>query len=276
MSCIPSSSKCEWSEIRHFVDHYNVVSGSAYKRKACLDVETRNCAQPELLCRDEITRKEIVIERKLLTWPANYVEQHKNEHDFFKTISASLGAQLGAHPFTLEMCPPRNMRRRKEREVLSSKLANVITGCLTSIRPGDTFSSTIPFPWSLQMEYLGEREDDEPTCGLKIVTHEAMPEELKDSSRLPPQLLENLSKHYSSCDKKFNNFGQATKILMLQLLPVSLVSGLDDIWWQQVFSLRPPSSIIDEVWIAVDYGNEVWCCNKVYERSSQALGNEDD
>lgn len=272
MSCIPSSSKCEWSEIRYFVDHYNLVSGSAYRRKACLDVKTRNCAQPELLCCDESTRKEVVIERKLLTWPANHVEQHKNDHDLFNRIGDLLGPLLESHPYTLEICPPRNMRKREERVALASALINEITKDLPSLRPGKPLSSTTPFRWSLQKECLGERDDGEPTDGLKIVTHEMMPEDLLDPGQLPPQLLESLSKYYSACEKKFNDFGLATKILLLQLLPVSLASGLADTWWQQLLSHHPPPSTIDEIWCAVDYGEEARGYNKVYGRLSQALG----
>ena len=47
--CFPTTTQCEWSDLRGFVDQYNASYGTSYTRKACLDVEIRDRKAPELL-----------------------------------------------------------------------------------------------------------------------------------------------------------------------------------------------------------------------------------
>ena len=44
--CFPTTTQCEWSDLRGFVDQYNASYGTSYTRKACLDVEIRDRKAP--------------------------------------------------------------------------------------------------------------------------------------------------------------------------------------------------------------------------------------
>jgi len=70
MACLPSSSKCEWQEIRIFVEHLNETTSSNFVHKRCLDIEIRDSKQPEVLCSDR--ERELTIERKTFLWPPEY------------------------------------------------------------------------------------------------------------------------------------------------------------------------------------------------------------
>ncbi|KXB07064.1 hypothetical protein AKJ51_02145 [candidate division MSBL1 archaeon SCGC-AAA382A20] len=74
------NSKCEWRFIKGFVDLYNREYGTEYSRKVCPDVQIRDNKQPEVILEDGTTGKEIVIERKTVVWPVNYIENHVHWH----------------------------------------------------------------------------------------------------------------------------------------------------------------------------------------------------
>ena len=61
----PSSTKCEWRDLSHFVKKYNSENSESFDRTRCLDVEDRSSKQPEVLCKNE-SGETLVIERKSL------------------------------------------------------------------------------------------------------------------------------------------------------------------------------------------------------------------
>ena len=79
-SCFPPDGKCEWNHLSGFVARYNDMFGTTYRRSACLDVETRDEKEPELLL-EAPGESPIVIERKSVVWPHEYFSDHRNEHD---------------------------------------------------------------------------------------------------------------------------------------------------------------------------------------------------
>lgn len=268
MSCLPSQNKCEWSEIKFFVDHYNSMHGSAYRREACLDVQTRDCAQPEMLCRDDNSGDEIVIERKLLVWPLDYVERHKNEHDLFERTLALLSTDVRAQPFTLRFTTVPHVRKIEKRTLLASKWAEALQSTAISLMPGQYMSSSIPFPWALYKEFAGERDEDEPMLGFKIVWISRLPPELSDPLSLPTKLIDTLHQYYASCERKFASFESTKKVLLLQWIPSSNGSELCATWWLELFRTYPPPPCIDEIWSALNYGEDQWAYSAVYERHS--------
>ncbi len=83
--------KCEWLEggLDKFVSHYNRECGTSYAHTECLDIVRTGGAtekKPEALVTDGKNGKQMVIERKSVVWPPEYIPRHNNEHDFAEQI----------------------------------------------------------------------------------------------------------------------------------------------------------------------------------------------
>lgn len=260
MNCIPGSFKCEWRDLRHFVAHYNSVNGTSYERHSCLDVEIRNCAQPEVLCRHE--SNEIVLERKTITWPEDYIEQHTKMHDLVDTLLERLPDFVGPNPTTLRI-PHVNEPNASSRRAQAEALISEITSRRDELRTKGITSGTYPFPWSLCFDGECDRDDHEPASGLRIETGDLFLTDQIDPNSPPARLDALIRRNLESAKKKFSGYCDAKRILVLQLIPSSLTHLLDREWWEDYFRAHPTPPEIDEVWAATSYGGENWHFEKV-------------
>jgi hypothetical protein len=74
--------KCEWlgGGLDKFVRHYNQQCGTAFSLTKCLDIVNISGITPkapEVLLTDSGTGKSMVIERKSVVWPDDYIHRHK-------------------------------------------------------------------------------------------------------------------------------------------------------------------------------------------------------
>jgi hypothetical protein len=86
--------KCEWFEggLHAFVSHYNRERGTAFSLTECLDILTIGPAapkQPEVLLTDKLSGRQMVIERKSVVWPLDYIRNEENFHLFAELICES-------------------------------------------------------------------------------------------------------------------------------------------------------------------------------------------
>jgi hypothetical protein len=75
--------KCEWGFIlRDFVRKYNSKFGTCYDLQKCLDVSDSSRPQPEVILTAEGSGS-LLIERKQIVLPSDYLKHHNRVHEFF-------------------------------------------------------------------------------------------------------------------------------------------------------------------------------------------------
>jgi hypothetical protein len=98
MNCLPQSGGCEKPFTVAFVAHLNSTENASFNHRACLDVEERTTPQPEALYEDNITNRSLVIERKSVVWPLDYIRRHRNDHVVSDVIMRELvGLEMQDH-----------------------------------------------------------------------------------------------------------------------------------------------------------------------------------
>lgn len=107
-------SKCEWRFLESFVRQLNAEAGTDYERLVCPDVADSTRPQPEVLLRDGITAEEMVIERKSIVWPSDYIAEHKQWHARAEEALAVSGAQVYEETISEETEPEDILRARNE------------------------------------------------------------------------------------------------------------------------------------------------------------------
>lgn len=209
---------------------------------------------PELRCVDERTGKAILVERKTLSWPLDYIVQHESWHRFCEDVGLQLRPVLGTQPSMLSIQEPA-LIGRASREALARELVGAITESDIP-RDGTWVTGQSPFPWALRFQSPMEREDFEPQEGLAIKTIAVPDHSIDDPRSAPADLREAVSKLLASAAIKFSSAGEDGAILLIQLLPASLGMQLTESWWAETLSGSTVPTEVDEVWIAENYDND--------------------
>ena len=208
MACLPSSSKCEWLEIREFVAHFNKETGSNYSYKCCLDVEIRDSKQPEVRCLDG--NSELVIERKNFMWLLNYAQIHNTEHRIFDGLSKAIAIDASE---AMQLCVPEISEFNpvvidKEVEII----AKAISEYSKKLKYGQAVRLSHKFgEFQLLREHPNSREDGQPATGMSYLTNEMSIDEIVDSSDIPESLVSNTQKLIDGASAKFVNYQSAKK-----------------------------------------------------------------
>ena len=170
--CFPPDSKCEWVDLRSFVKKYNRTHAKTYCRSACLDVESRNDSEPEVLlvAPDEIP---IVIERKSVVWPPEHFAGHRNEHDLLHTFVGALCSR--SDPFSDDVYQlvvnAISLAGRSKRDVhgVATRIADVVLAHQGEARSSGGIARAEPIPWRFRPVPSCERDESVPTRGIGIV-----------------------------------------------------------------------------------------------------------
>ena len=263
MSCLPTTGKCEWLDLRHFVERYNQVNQASFERTACLDVENRTCPMPEILCTDQRTQAKLLVERKVLTWPPNYFVQHESLHRFFEDVHRGLGPAIRSGRYELTIEEPhldgKETRTRLARDLAVEIGKQELPLELSSIH-GDQ-----PFPWVLRHQSSSERDEEEPGMGLGIRVDQAVDTSIENPQAVSTELRDQIQGALESAARKFNRAPSGRKVLLLQLIPTSLGIQLDQKWWTEYLKLVPIPTEIDEIWTGQNYDGD-WEFTAVFQR----------
>lgn len=260
MACLPNSSKCEWSEIKEFVAHYNKSTDSKYSHKCCLDVEIRDSEQPEVLCVEDDS--ELVIERKNFMWPINYAQVHNSEHRLFNAISEAVVIDR-KEPFELFVPVLTEFDSRIINDE-ATIIANKITEYSKTLARGQKIRFEHDFgEFRLWHQHPCDRENGDPATGMSYLTNEISIDEIKIPSKIPDLLVENTQKLLESTNRKFNTYSAAHKILIFNFVNSNL-TNLDTHWWSSLFSTVGVPSAIDEIWTSFNYEDNYWNFEKIH------------
>lgn len=144
--CLPPNGKCEWANLREFVRHFNATHGSTYNLSKCLDVSDSSRSQPEVLLEAE-GKVAMVIERKVIVWPPDYLKYHRWEDWFMHLVAERLSSDFGDGLFVVEV-PTTAVRGSKGgiRQYADRIAGQVLANKKLALRPRG-IGGRSPIPW---------------------------------------------------------------------------------------------------------------------------------
>jgi hypothetical protein len=163
--------KCEWrGGLAKFVSHYNHENGTNYVRTECLDIERtggQTKPKPEVLVTDAARSAQMVIERKSVVWPHNYILRQQNEQDFANVIWQQTKGQFRDDCYELTVSAE-ELGRADSRAVkqIALEIGFVLAGVNSSSTP---VRSSTPVPWHFDR---ANNYDDSGTRKGIVVVHE--------------------------------------------------------------------------------------------------------
>jgi hypothetical protein len=265
MSCLPSGSKCEWSDLKHFVAELNLREESDYSRTSCLDL-CSDVKQPEVLCTSSVGKK-LVIERKAVIWPAEYAEKHRAEHRFFDFICQKFKPVLDAtSAYELQISPP-DLISDKLLTKHVEKIYAAIFPRLAEVERGIVISELSPLAFRFQKQPSSERSLDEPCAGLAIVTIEKEVPLLDNQGRMEESFCQHLQQLINTASLKFTDYQSVRRILVIQPFSSSLYAAMLDVGADMLDSLNIPS-MIEEIWMIFHIENDAWSFTRLLPSES--------
>jgi hypothetical protein len=164
--------KCEWREggLDKFVSHYNRENGTSYAHTECLDIERtggRTEPKPEVLVTDARRSRQMVIERKSVVWPPDYILRHQNEHDFANIIWQQTRDRFQDDCYELTVSAE-ELRKLDSHTVkqIALEIGSILAENHSSSMP---LRRSTPVPWHF---HRGNTHDDYGTRKGIVVIHE--------------------------------------------------------------------------------------------------------
>lgn len=264
--CLQSSSKCEWSDLRGFVDSYNEANGTAYKREICLDVENSSGKEPEVLL-EATGEAPIVIERKSVVWPQNFGSDHNNEHHLRALIFSRLNS--AESPFTDSVYKlvvnENSLKERKQSQVgqFAEDIVRAIKSDLPVAKSRRGIKCKEPIPWCFRPLLPSERDENTPKSGVSVIVKGdwyfgdesgRISEENKEAKA---GYSEALDKVVNQAAEKFAGYEHCLRLLLVQFFGSSSNWFMDDDVIELIQSAKLPEPI-DQVWVAQEDCEIAW------------------
>jgi hypothetical protein len=247
MGCLPESGGCERQRTDPFVNHLNKLESSRFFYNACLDRVFRNSPQPEALYVDADSAERLVIERKTLVWPTDYVIRHKNDHFVAELLIEGLQDLTSGAPYGIEL-EVGLVGRHTDLGAFSHQIITAVRRRFSETERGRIIGSTkLGRRWRFFREDpSSRREDGEPETELII---RWSPDPTLDMTSDPPhELLGHVSRLFDSCVLKFEGYLDARRILLVDQQGELRYMG--DLWWARIFERLPPPFKISEIWLS--------------------------
>ena len=253
MSCVPQSGGCERRFLDPFVQYLNEAFGTAYVFGECLDVLDHTKPQPEALYVDAVRNRRLVIERKSISWPADFPHRHGNDHFVANVFAEKLKEyqfEGGLYEISLPMLIKGTQR---ELRPLVEAAAKKIISARRLVAEGAILQerATEQWWWSFRKVPEWDKEDGHPNEGLKFSWKGRIMQlgDYVDPTDLPRELVNCLDNIFNGCVKKFRSYSEAQRVLLLA--PHGDLLYQDANWWMTVFHDHPPPSEIGQIWSAM-------------------------
>jgi len=273
MGCLPESGGCERHRTDPFVNHLNERESSRFFHNACLDRVFRNSPQPEALYVDADSAERLVIERKTLVWPIDYVIRHKNDHFVATLLIEGLQDLTSGAPYGIEL-EIGLVGRRTGLGAFAHQIITTVRERFSEAKRGRMIgSTTLGRRWRYFREDPScRRENGEPETGLVI--RWPLDHTLNMTSDPPHELLGDVSRLFDSCVLKFQGYLDARRTLLVDQQGELRYMG--DLWWARIFESLPPPFEISEIWLGtqdwITEWEQGWIFEKLYPVSVPQKG----
>lgn len=267
MGCLPDSGACERRFTEPFVESLNGLDSSSFVHKACLDREIRDRPQPEALYVDRITGLRLVIERKTVAWPKDYIELHQADHYLVTQLLLLLDPLVKDGYFLLELSQAATKKRLSLAQI-AKEIATQINAKVSRLTSGGIVAGvTEKMAWRAREQRLQERGlwSSGPGLVAQWSSDDGLPP-LPEA--LPDQLLFELRRLLQSAEAKFADYMDDRRILLLD--PVGELQHTPAEWWEAVFLRVGVPAAIGSIWTAsedeIEFGAWNWSFDRVWPR----------
>jgi hypothetical protein len=252
MPCLPESGGCEKPFTDVLVAHLNRVEGTHYMHRACLDMADKTTPQPEALYVDPENGRQLVIERKSISWPVDYPYRHKNDHAVGELFAQQLRDLTVDDLYEIRL-PMLMEGKRTELLSYAGEATKQIRANWSAIASGEGLKGHAGNKWWWAFNKLPEwdREDNAPSRGIKVtlVGPGLSFDDFLDPDKLPEALVSAIDKIYAGCSAKFASYPEARRILLLD--PHGDLQTESTDWWRKVWPSMPPPLAIGEIWSGI-------------------------
>jgi len=255
--CLPPPGKCEWRNLRGFVQHLNVAQGANFHWKRCLDISERNSPQPEVLLGNP-EGTQLVIERKSIVWPLDYLKNHQAEHLFSDATMAQLSPHFSESLHVLRVrASSLHGRNKAQIQAIVRDICEQI-----ATRKGRSQDLALegnrPIPWSFSKPDESEIDADTPDQGIGVFINEnsSLPTTFDNVESLLShkqgaleEILRELEKQFLRVSKKFSGYENCSRLLLVYFYCDTDAMILDQDFLGLIRSAKVPPTI-DQVWVA--------------------------
>lgn len=264
MGCLPESGGCERQRTDPFVNHLNKLESRRFVHDMCLDQVFRNTPQPEALYLDSDSAQRLVIERKTLVWPPDYVIKHKNDHLVADLLIEGLRDVTSNAPYTIELNADL-VGPRPDLVEFAKQILTTVRDRFSALESQGIIGETRPNrSWRIYRDDpLDRRENGEPETGLGIRWYPDDPLDLMIAEP-PNELLSNISRLFASCVLKFQGYLDARRVLLID--QQGQLRYLGDIWWSHIFEALHPPFEVPEIWLAAYDWITEWKQDWIFEK----------
>jgi hypothetical protein len=255
MTCLPQSGGCERPFTDAFAAHLNDAEGAHYVHQACLDILDRQHPQPEALYLDSKRNARLVIERKSISFPRDYARRHNNDHFVSDLFDKGLSGLLLDDLYEVRLPMLMDGTQLELRSFVQlaiqrirSNWPRIVEGTVIGSESGGTLW------WSCRRIPSWDRIDGAPSKGLQFTFSGPLMSHFDyvEAKNLAEDVISDLKKIFSGCQKKFASYSNARRVLVLDPFEELRYQTTD--WWHDVFSTYSPPTEIDEVWSGIfDY-----------------------
>jgi len=249
MACLPESGGCERVRTDPFVHFLNRTEGKNFTHDECLDVAHQNSPQPspqpEASYVDTESSERLVIERKSLVWPPDYAKKHKNDHHVAEAISRGLRTLSNGKAFAIQL-PPGLDGTRPELDTFAQHVVITVQSQFSTVQAGKVVRGQhAGWSWlffaedpALRMEF-GEPEDG-------VIARWQVPANDDLIIQPPTELSSELSRLLKSCARKFQQYLQARRVLIID--PQGDIQHLGESWLARLLESVSLPVEIGEIW----------------------------
>lgn len=241
-NCKPPSSKCEWSIIFRFVEEFNSLNGTSYRLSKCLDLEYRESKQPEVLLesKDHIP---MVVERKTVLWPKNYLSDHMNFHYFSGRVSKVINSLFQDNVYGLYI-HKRTIRNKTKKEInnIADEITRKLKNNIDKAKSPLGIKDNEPIPWGFNPLSPQEINDNYPNKGIVFTE---IGESIICNAEAKQGFTDEFKKVLDSAAEKFKRYKKYLKILLVQFHGEN--SFLEE---EKIINEAKLPELIDQIWIA--------------------------
>lgn len=250
--------KCEWRKgLRDFAIQFNETFGKDYSLSKFLDISEKgskqSTKQPEVLL-EAPGDKPMVIECKKIVYPPKYYERHRHFHNFYQYLYESYNRKLKPvlSQNLYEIRINENALYQNSKQKLPSISNQIVAHVLQHIEElhvSNQICSAEPIPWCFRQVPENERDDESYKSGLRLSSVKPFSYQFDKLAEAEEEIAKQLAKYLSEADKKFKEYANCLKILVLEICgDISSIPAPEVIVEIIENATIPPS--VDQIWLA--------------------------